>query len=291
MESNREPGSPQRRVVIVGGGMAGTRLARQLVVSAGEATLDVTVIGEEPHLAYNRVLLAEVLAGRYAPEVIALPAPAAGTGAGVRRLSGVRVVRVDRPTAEVLCDDGRRVPYDALVLATGSNPVLPPLRGLFEPEGRDDLRALPDGVHAFRTMDDCLALGRPYGPGHGPSSSAADSRRLRRPCAGPARCPGGPGPPGRTPDGTPAGPGRVTAAATAYGGAGRGGPHRVPGPGPAHRRAGSAGSPRRRTGRRIRPGGRSGRARVRSPATGRAGAGGGAGGGTRHRRRRRAADA
>ncbi|BBJ44000.1 nitrite reductase [Streptomyces antimycoticus] len=165
MESNREPGSPQRRVVIVGGGMAGTRLAQQLVVRAGEATLDVTVIGEEPHPAYNRVLLAEVLAGRYAPEVIALPAPAAGTGAGVRRLSGVRVVRVDRPTAEVLCDDGRRVPYDALVLATGSNPVLPPLRGLFEPDGRDDLHALPDGVHAFRTMDDCLALGAAVRPG------------------------------------------------------------------------------------------------------------------------------
>ncbi|MFE9063371.1 NAD(P)/FAD-dependent oxidoreductase [Streptomyces violaceusniger] len=172
MESNREPGSPQqRRVVIVGGGMAGTRLAQQLVASAGvgvgtgPVALDVTVIGEEPHPAYNRVLLAEVLAGRYAPEVIALPVPAAGAGAEVRRLSGVRVVRVDRPTAEVLCDDGRRVPYDALVLATGSNPVLPPLRGLFEPDGRDDLHALPEGVHAFRTMDDCLALGAAVRPG------------------------------------------------------------------------------------------------------------------------------
>ncbi|MFT9478667.1 NAD(P)/FAD-dependent oxidoreductase [Streptomyces sp. Mo3] len=156
-------------MVIVGGGMAGTRLAQQLVASAGVGTgpvaLDVTVIGEEPHPAYNRVLLAEVLAGRYAPEVIALPVPAAGAGAEVRRLSGVRVVRVDRPTAEVLCDDGRRVPYDALVLATGSNPVLPPLRGLFEPDGRDDLHALPEGVHAFRTMDDCLALGAAVRPG------------------------------------------------------------------------------------------------------------------------------
>ncbi|GDY53433.1 hypothetical protein SVIO_040560 [Streptomyces violaceusniger] len=120
-------------------------------------TVEVTIIGEEPHPAYNRVLLAEVLAGRYAPEVIALPAPAAG----VRRLSGVRVVRIDRPTAEVVCDDGRRVPYDALVLATGSNPVLPPLRGLFEPDGHE----LPDGVHAFRTMDDCLALGAAVRPG------------------------------------------------------------------------------------------------------------------------------
>ncbi|WP_413813073.1 NAD(P)/FAD-dependent oxidoreductase [Streptomyces sp. OE57] len=147
-------------MVIVGGGMAGTRLAQQLAARGagpGSLAVEVTIIGEEPHPAYNRVLLAEVLAGRYAPEVIALPAPAAG----VRRLSGVRVVRVDRPTAEVVCDDGRRVPYDALVLATGSNPVLPPLRGLFEPDGHE----LPDGVHAFRTMDDCLALGAAVRPG------------------------------------------------------------------------------------------------------------------------------
>ncbi|TMU95236.1 NAD(P)/FAD-dependent oxidoreductase [Streptomyces sp. DASNCL29] len=134
----------------VGAGSAGAG-------SAGAGSVEVTIIGEEPHPAYNRVLLAEVLAGRYPPEVIALPAPAAG----VRRLSGVRVVRVDRPTAEVVCDDGRRVPYDALVLATGSNPVLPPLRGLFEPDGHE----LPDGVHAFRTMDDCLALGAAVRPG------------------------------------------------------------------------------------------------------------------------------
>ncbi|WP_444875664.1 NAD(P)/FAD-dependent oxidoreductase [Streptomyces malaysiensis] len=163
-------------MVIVGGGLAGTRLAQQLAgrvmgpgsgagagsgvgagSGAGSGAVEVTIIGEEQHPAYNRVLLAEVLAGRYAPEVIALPAPATG----VRRLGGVRVVRVDRPTAEVLCDDGRRVPYDALVLATGSNPVLPPLRGLFEPDGHD----LPDGVHAFRTMDDCLALGAAVHPG------------------------------------------------------------------------------------------------------------------------------
>ncbi|MFK4189432.1 NAD(P)/FAD-dependent oxidoreductase [Streptomyces sparsogenes] len=153
MRSNREPDS-RHRVVIVGGGMAGTRLAQQL--AAADGGVEVTVIGEEPHPAYNRVLLAEVLAGRYAPEVIALPAPAAA-----RRLGGVRAVRIDRDPGEVVCDDGRRVPYDSLVLATGSNPVLPPLRGLFAPQGHE----LPDGVHAFRTMDDCLALAAAVRPG------------------------------------------------------------------------------------------------------------------------------
>ncbi|MBL1098275.1 NAD(P)/FAD-dependent oxidoreductase [Streptomyces coffeae] len=161
MTSNREPERRHHhRVVIVGGGMAGTRLAQQLAAAPpvrGAEPVEVTLIGEEPHPAYNRVLLAEVLAGRYAPEVIALPAPAAA----VRRLSGVRAVRIDRDTARVLCDDGRGVPYDTLVLATGSNPVLPPLRGLFAPDGHE----LPDGVHAFRTMDDCLALGSAVRPG------------------------------------------------------------------------------------------------------------------------------
>ncbi|MEN8650559.1 FAD-dependent oxidoreductase [Streptomyces sp. 21So2-11] len=122
-------------IVVIGGGMAGARLARQLP--------GATVIGEETHAPYNRVLLAEVLAGRYGPEVAALPS------AEVRR--GVRVVRIDRADRVVQCDDGSVVPYSTLVLATGSNPVLPPLRGL-------PARELPDGVHPFRTMDDCLAL-------------------------------------------------------------------------------------------------------------------------------------
>ncbi|MGW7438869.1 NAD(P)/FAD-dependent oxidoreductase [Streptomyces sp. NPDC054849] len=140
----------EQRVVVIGGGLAGLRLAQRLGPAAA-----VTVLGEESHVPYNRVLLAEVLAGRYAPEVTALPTP----GPALRR--GVRAVRIDRAERAVHCDDGKVEQYDTLVLATGSNAVLPPLRGLFEPEGRD----LPDGVHAFRTMDDCLALSAAVRPG------------------------------------------------------------------------------------------------------------------------------
>ncbi|MFE5242837.1 MULTISPECIES: NAD(P)/FAD-dependent oxidoreductase [unclassified Streptomyces] len=129
------------RVVVIGAGMAGARLASRVP--------GVTVIGEEEHAPYNRVLLAEVLAGRYEPDVIALPP------AEVRR--GVRVVRIDRVERQVLCDDGSVIAYERLVLATGSNPVLPPLRGLNH--------RLPDGVHPFRTLDDCLALRAAVRPG------------------------------------------------------------------------------------------------------------------------------
>ncbi|MGW6565192.1 NAD(P)/FAD-dependent oxidoreductase [Streptomyces sp. NPDC054975] len=131
------------RIVVVGGGTAGVRLAQRL---------PVTLLGEEPHAPYNRVLLADVLAGRYAPEVIALPDPREP----VRR--GVRAVRIDRAARVVECEDGTAVGYDRLVLATGSNPVLPPLRGLRG--GR-----LPTGVHPFRTLDDCLELRAVVRPG------------------------------------------------------------------------------------------------------------------------------
>ncbi|MFB7598890.1 NAD(P)/FAD-dependent oxidoreductase [Streptomyces sp. NPDC056160] len=136
------------RVVVIGAGLAGVALARRL----GELGTPALVVGEEEHRPYNRVLLAEVLAGRYAPEVIALPAPA--------RLVRARVVGIDRAAREVRCADGTVIGYGTLVLATGSNPVLPPLRGLFG-AGRE----LPSGVHAFRTMDDCLSLSGAVRPG------------------------------------------------------------------------------------------------------------------------------
>jgi assimilatory nitrate reductase electron transfer subunit len=137
------------RVVVIGAGLAGVRLARRL----GELGTPALVIGEEEHPPYNRVLLAEVLAGRYGPEVIALPAPG-----GLLR---GRVTGIDRAGRTVHCADGSVIAYDTLVLATGSNPVLPPLRGLFTtPDGE-----LPEGVHAFRTMDDCLGLSKAVRPG------------------------------------------------------------------------------------------------------------------------------
>ncbi|MEV6052005.1 FAD-dependent oxidoreductase [Streptomyces sp. NPDC052107] len=136
------------RVVVIGAGLAGVRLARRL----GELGTPALLVGEEEHPPYNRVLLAEVLAGRYAPEVIGLPAP--------EDLLRARVTGIDRAARTVECADGASIAYDTLVLATGSNPVLPPLRGLFTPDHQ-----LPEGVHAFRTLDDCLGLSKAVRPG------------------------------------------------------------------------------------------------------------------------------
>lgn len=136
-----------RRVVVVGNGMAGARFVEELC--RRDATAAVTVFGAEDRPAYNRILLSDVLAGkRRADQVVLTAAP----GRVVLR-QGVCVTRIDRNARAVHADDGSSTPYDVLVLATGSTALVPPVQGIAGPDGR-----LLEGVHVFRTLDDCEAI-------------------------------------------------------------------------------------------------------------------------------------
>ncbi|MEU7773156.1 FAD-dependent oxidoreductase [Micromonospora taraxaci] len=134
------------RVVIVGNGMAGARLAGEL--HAREGDRKVTVLGAEPHRAYNRILLSTLLAGRIDEPDVELT-EAAGHGIDLR--TGVPVTAIDRSAREVHTNGGERIGYDHLVLATGARAVVPPLPGL-------DPADLPERVVPFRTLDDCRRI-------------------------------------------------------------------------------------------------------------------------------------
>ncbi|MGK5673142.1 FAD-dependent oxidoreductase [Micromonospora sp. URMC 106] len=134
------------RVVIVGNGMAGARLATELHARGGDRK--VTVLGAEPHRAYNRIMLSTLLAGKIGEADVEL-AEAAGQGVDLR--TGVTVTAIDPAAGAVRTDDGDRIAYDHLVLATGSRAVVPPLPGLEGPE-------LPERVVPFRTLDDCRRI-------------------------------------------------------------------------------------------------------------------------------------
>ena len=136
-----------RRVVIVGHGMAGGRLVDELV-SRGVCD-GVAVVGAEPYGAYNRVLLSDVVAGRADVASLGLSDPEAIAATGVDVRLGTHAVRLDRAARLVVLDDGAALPYDDVVLATGSRAVVPPLAGL--------QAGLP-GVHSFRTLDDCREI-------------------------------------------------------------------------------------------------------------------------------------
>lgn len=136
------------RVVIVGGGMAGTRLASELAARDPAGRLSVTVLGAEDVPGYNRVLLCDVLSDRLSTSDLVLPAPA---GATVRL--GTEVVSIDRASRRVQTAGGAVVRYDVLVLATGGAPELPPLPGLHTRSG-----ALSNRVHPLRTAADYRRL-------------------------------------------------------------------------------------------------------------------------------------
>ncbi|MGW2377589.1 MULTISPECIES: NAD(P)/FAD-dependent oxidoreductase [Kitasatospora] len=134
------------RIAVVGGGMAAARFAERYAALGGAGA--VTVYGAEPRAPYNRVLLAEVLTGRYDAESIALP-----LGGALAR-PGCEVVALDLAARTLGLADGTVEPWDELVLATGANPVLPPVRGLRRPDGY----GLAEGVHTLRTLEDCARL-------------------------------------------------------------------------------------------------------------------------------------
>ncbi|MFI6822298.1 FAD-dependent oxidoreductase [Micromonospora sp. NPDC050187] len=134
------------RVVIVGYGMAGARLATELHARPGDHK--VTVLGAEPHRAYNRIMLSTLLAGKVDEADVELT-DLAGQGADLR--TGTAVTAIDRDARTVRTTTGEQIGYDHLVLATGSRAMVPPLAGL-------DRDRLPDRVVPFRTLDDCRRI-------------------------------------------------------------------------------------------------------------------------------------
>ena len=146
-----------RRVVVVGYGMAGARFADEVL--RRDPTVALTVLGEEPHPAYNRVLLSSVVAGSMTPDAVRLHGVDWAADHGVDLRLSVTVTGIDRARRVVLVD-GDEVPYDALVLATGARSWIPPTEGLQEPDG-----SLAPGVVSFRSLEDCARIIEAARPG------------------------------------------------------------------------------------------------------------------------------
>ncbi|GAB3295495.1 FAD-dependent oxidoreductase [Epidermidibacterium keratini] len=134
------------RVVIIGNGMVGSRFLEEL--DASGADLQVTVLGDEPHAAYNRLLLSDVIAGRGDLGRLALPAPPSTAQVHL----GTAAVAIDRARRLVTDAHGTNHPYDMVVLATGASARIPDIPGMNR--GRDRAR----GVRTVRTIDDARGI-------------------------------------------------------------------------------------------------------------------------------------
>src|SRR5215510_132630 len=116
------------KLVVVGNGMAGIRAVEELLKIAPDL-YEVTVFGAEPHPNYNRILLSPVLAGEQTLDEIVLNPLDWYERNGIELHLGKKVVDVDRARRVVVAEGDVRVPYDRLLVCTGSTPFVPPLPG------------------------------------------------------------------------------------------------------------------------------------------------------------------
>ena len=132
----------KQKLVVIGNGMAGIRTVEVLLDRAPDL-YEITVFGFEPYGNYNRILLSPVLAGEKTVNDIMLNTEQWYEDNGIALRKGEMIEMIDRRTCEVVTADGARVPYDRLLIATGSNPIMLPLPG----------KNLP-GVIGFRDIQD-----------------------------------------------------------------------------------------------------------------------------------------
>lgn len=129
-------------IVVVGNGMVGQHLVEQLVQKNAHLEHRITVIGAERFIAYDRVQLSSLFAGKSHDDLM-LSNQEWYDMHGIQLVLGSQVTGIDREQKRILLDGEDVLGYDQLVLATGSYPFVPPI------EGKDR-----DNVFVYRTLDD-----------------------------------------------------------------------------------------------------------------------------------------
>ncbi|MEM9586147.1 MAG: FAD-dependent oxidoreductase [Planctomycetota bacterium] len=136
------PSVSTERLVIVGGGMAGFGLCDRLVRSSAIDRYQVTIIGDEPRPAYDRVNLSKLFADR-SIEDLTLATADWYRDHGIKLCTGRRITQINRAERTVIDQEGHSYAYDRLVLATGSYAWVPPIAGADSPN-----------VYVYRTFQD-----------------------------------------------------------------------------------------------------------------------------------------
>jgi nitrite reductase (NADH) large subunit len=136
----------QRTVAVIGHGMVGHRFVEALRTRDADGTWRVVVFGDEPDAAYDRVGLSSYV-GAWDRTLLALSGNDYAGDHLVELRLGSAVTGIDRAAHRLMIADGSEQDYDALVLATGSYPFVPPVPGNDYP-----------GCHVYRTLDDLDAI-------------------------------------------------------------------------------------------------------------------------------------
>ncbi|CAA0105273.1 Nitrite reductase [NAD(P)H] [BD1-7 clade bacterium] len=136
----------KEKIVIVGNGPVAQKFIEVMLASGKEDQYALTVVGEESRPAYDRVHLTAWFESRNA-DTIAMADDAFYQDNGITCYTDEKIVGIDRVNKTVISDNGLALPYDSLILATGSYPFVPPMPG----HDRDN-------TFVYRTIDDLEAI-------------------------------------------------------------------------------------------------------------------------------------
>jgi len=134
------------KVIVVGNGMVGYKFCEKLREKTGADEVEITVYGEEPRPAYDRVHLSDFFTQGNSDGLLLAPVGWYNEN-DITLLTSQLVVDIDRKNKTILTHKGNRDLYDVLVLATGSSAFVPPIPG-----------AEKDGVFVYRTIEDLEAI-------------------------------------------------------------------------------------------------------------------------------------
>jgi nitrite reductase (NADH) large subunit len=136
----------QQKLVVIGNGMAPGRALEKLFEAAPNA-YEVTIFNAEPRVNYDRIMLSPLLSGEKSFEQIVIHGDGWYVKHGVTLHKGTTVTAIDRAAKTVISARGLTVPYDKLLIATGSLPIILPVPG----------HKLA-GVLSYRDLDDVQAM-------------------------------------------------------------------------------------------------------------------------------------
>lgn len=131
-----------KKIIVVGNGMVGYKFCEKFVAQEQSKDFEITVFGEEPRPAYDRVHLSEFFENQDAKALEMAPAEWYKEN-GITLVVGERVSDINRNNKTIATSKDREFSYDYLVLATGSSAFVPPIKGVEK-----------EGVFVYRTIED-----------------------------------------------------------------------------------------------------------------------------------------
>jgi nitrite reductase (NADH) large subunit len=136
----------KKNLIVIGNGMVGHKFLELMISSGGNAKWNLITFCEEPRVAYDRVNLSSYFAGKTAAD-LSLVEPGLYQENGIQIHIGDQAVAINREQKTVTSANGLTVTYDKIVLATGSYPFVPPIKG-----------NTATGTFVYRTINDLEAI-------------------------------------------------------------------------------------------------------------------------------------